>query len=206
MQKSVSFKISVAVFCMIFVTMIIPIQFDKTDVDQKFYGYATIVKIDENGNSIFTQQVHNRLVNTGETFLLQQTFQDTVSAADSTQIGAICVSDEAIAISETVTAATFDSGNSITESNCKEDITVTIASQTAQVGPLTFVAGSTNVADGDTIRSIGICQNDTTDDGDFNNCATEGILFSVIDTSDVTLNSGETVQITYTFDMSSSTT
>jgi hypothetical protein len=206
MQKSTSYKVSAAIFFTVFVTMTIPIEFEENDVDQKFYGHATIVKLDKNGNNIFTQQIHNRLVDTGETFLLQQTFQDTNTASDNTQIGSICVSDEAISITELITAGTFDSGNSITESNCKEDTVVTISSQTAQVGPLTFAAGSTNVADGDTIRSIGICQNDATDDGDFNNCATEGVLFSVIDTSDVTLNSGETVQITYTFDISSSGT
>ena len=206
MLKSASYKISAAIFFTIFVTMIIPLDFEQNETEQKFYGYATIVKLDEKGNNIFTQQIHNRLVDTGETFLLQQTFQDTNTASDNTQIGAICVSDEAITIAETITAATFDSGNSITESNCKEDTTVTISSQTAQVGSLTFSAGSTNVADGDTIRAIGICQNDATDDGDFNNCATEGVLFSVVDTSDVTLNSGETVQITYTFDISSSGT
>jgi hypothetical protein len=206
MLKSASYKISAAIFFTIFVTMIIPLEFEQNETEQKFYGYATIVKLDEKGNNIFTQQIHNRLVDTGETFLLQQTFQDTNTASDNTQIGAICVSDEAITIAETITAATFDSGNSITESNCKEDTTVTISSQTAQVGSLTFSAGSTNVADGDTIRAIGICQNDATDDGDFNNCATEGVLFSVVDTSDVTLNSGETVQITYTFDISSSGT
>jgi len=206
MQKRTSYKVSAAVFFTIFVTMVIPIEFEEIDVEQKFYGHATIVKLDENGNDVFTQQIHNRLVDTGETFLLQQTFQDTNTASDNTQIGSICVSDEAVTIAETITAATFDDGNSITESNCKEDTTVTISSQTAQVGPLTFSAGSVNVADGDTIRAIGICQNDSTDDGDFNNCATEGVLFSVIDTSDVTLNSGETVQITYTFDISSATT
>ncbi|WP_428326527.1 hypothetical protein [Nitrosopumilus sp.] len=206
MQKRTSYTITSAVLFAVFTTMVIPFEFEKNDVEQKFYGYATIEKLDENGNNVFTQQVHNRLVDTGETFLLEQTFQDSNSAADNTQIGAICVSDEAITVAETITAATFDSGNGITENNCKEDTTVTISSQTAQVGPLTFQAGSTNVADGDTIRSIGICQNDVTDDGDFNDCATEGILFSAIDTSDVTLNSGETVQITYTFDITSATT
>lgn len=192
MQKSTSYRVIAAVFFAIVSTMVIPFEFEENLDDQKFYGYATITKLDEHGDSVFTQQIHNRLVDTGETFLLRQTFQDTVSASDNTQIGAICVSDEAITISETVTAATFDSGNGVTENNCKEDTSVTISSQTAQVGPLTFEAGSTNVADGDTIRSIGICQNDVTDDGNFNDCATEGILFSVIDTSDVTLNSGET--------------
>lgn len=206
MQKRTSHTISAAVFFTIFTTAVIPFDFEKNDFDQKFYGFATIEKLDVNGNNVFTQQVHNRLVDTGETFLLQQTFQDSTSASDNTQIGAICVSDEAITVAETVTAATFDSGNGVTENNCKEDTTVTISSQTAQVGPLTFQAGSINVANGDVIRSIGICQNDVTDDGDFNDCATEGILFSVIDTSDVTLNSGETVQITYTFDITSSTT
>ncbi|ABX12351.1 hypothetical protein Nmar_0455 [Nitrosopumilus maritimus SCM1] len=207
MQKRTSYTISAAVLFTVFTTAVIPFDFEKNDFEQKFYGFATIEKIDANGNNVFTQQVHNRLVDTGETFLLEQTFQDSNSASDNTQIGAICVSDEAQTPAESDTASTFDSGNSIAENNCKEDTSVTISSQTAQVGPLTFQAGSTNVANGDTIRSIGICTNRAASDADYNNCATaSGILFSVIDTSDVTLNSGETVQITYTFDITSDTT
>jgi len=68
---------------------------------------------------------------------------------------------------------------------------------------LTFTCGGTNCADNDTITGIAICQNDTTDNTDFNNCATEGIMFAVVDISDVTLATSETVDITYTFDITS---
>ncbi len=191
---------------MITMMMVLPAQ-GVISNDLEFGGYLTLAKFDENGNNVFVQTVHNRLVDTGETFLLQQVFQEgTTVGADAVQIGAICVTDEVITISEALTAATFDTGNGITETNCKEDTTVTLASQTAQIGAITFSAGGANVADGDTITAIGICQNDATDDGDFANCATEGILFAAVDTADVTLNAGETVQITYTFDISSAST
>ena len=65
MLKSASYKISAAIFFTIFVTMIIPLEFEQNETEQKFYGYATIVKLDEKGNNIFTQQIHNRLVDTG---------------------------------------------------------------------------------------------------------------------------------------------
>jgi len=197
--------IASSVIFMVTMMTIIPAQIESISDELVFGGYLTLAKYDENGNNVFTQTIHNRLVDTGETFLLEQVFQDgTTSLADNVQIGAICVTDQALTPAESTTAATFDSGNGITEANCKEDNTVTISSQTAQIGALTFSAGGTNVADGDTITAIGICQNDSTDDGDFTNCATEGILFAVVDTTDVTLNTGETVQITYTFDISSS--
>ena len=66
----------------------------------------------------------------------------------------------------------------------------------------TFSAG-VNLADAETITAVGICQNNSGGDNDFTDCATAGVLFAVVDISDVTLALGETAQITYTFDMSS---
>ena len=169
-------------------------------------GFAYVVHRDGNGNIISEQTVHNRFVDTGEEFLLDAVFQDGgTDVADSVQIGAICIGDQGtVVVSETETASDFDGDNGITETNCKEDVTVTTSGGTAIIGPLTFTCGGTNCADSDTITGIAICQNDVTDDNDFNNCATEGIMFAVIDITDVTLQTSDTVDITYTFDISSS--
>jgi len=186
--------------------MIIPAQIEPISNDLEFAGYLTLVNYDENGNNVFTQTIHNQLVDTGETFLLQQVFQEGFASQDITQIGAICVTNEAsISIDETMTATTFDAGNSITGTNCIEDTAVALSSQIAEIGPLTFSAG-VNLADGETITAVGICQNDFTDDLDFTDCATEGILFAAVDIADVTLAASETAQITYSFDMSSPAT
>ena len=171
--------------------------------DLTFYGAATMVQKDANGQEIFSQVVHNQVVDTGEEFLLDQTFQDGTTSADNVQIGSICISDGTITVGETQTAANFDTANGITETNCKEDTTVTTSGGTAVIGALQFTCGGTNCADNDTITGIAICQNDADDDGDFNNCATEGIMFAVVDTTDTTLAASETVDITYTFDITS---
>jgi len=184
-----------------------PAQIEPISNDLEFAGYLTLVKYDENGNNVFTQTLHNQLIDTGEDFLLRQAFQDgTGVAADNTQIGAICVTDEAISISETTTATTFDSGNSITETNCIEDAAVDLSgAQTAVIGPVEFSAG-THVAAGDTITAVGICQSNGAGGINFNNCTTAGILFAVVDVADFTLAAAETAEITYTFDMSSPAT
>lgn len=189
----------------IFAMMVIPGNFDTAQGEHTFYGALTVVKTDSMGNPVFSQTVHNQLVNTGEDFILDQVFQDGNTAnADNVQIGAICVSDAASpTIAETETASSFDTANGLTTPNCKEDTTVTTTSSVATIGPLTFAAGNTNVPDGTTVTAIGICQNDVTDDNDFTDCATEGILFAVVDVTNTQLNTGETVDITYTFDITS---
>jgi hypothetical protein len=181
-----------------------PLESTSTTDDSKFYGFAEIIKYDENGNVVYTQTVHNQLVDTGEEFLLDAVFQDGgTDVADAVQIGSICVTDAASpTIAEGEAAADFDGDNGMVETNCIEDTTVTTSGGTAVIGPLTFTAGTHTAVD-DTITAIGICQNDVTDDTPFNNCASEGILFAVVNTSDVTLATGETVDITYTFDITS---
>ena len=75
----------------------------------------------------------------------------------------------------------------------------------ALVNPSTFTCGETNCSDGDTITTIAICQSDVTLDTDYTNCATEGIMFAIVDVTDTTLATSETVDITYTFNITSST-
>lgn len=188
----------------VFAMMVIPGNFDSINNELVFYGAGTLTQYDKFGNEVFSQTVHNQVVDTGEDFLLDQTFQDGVSVADNVQIGSICIGDQAtVAVAETETAADFDGDNTITEANCKEDTTVATTGSIATINPATFTCGGTNCADDDIITGFAVCQNDATDDSDFIDCATEGIMFAVIDSADTQLGAGETLNITYSFDITS---
>ena len=190
----------------IFAVMVIPAQISADDGRPTYYGMGTIVLNDAFGNEMFAQTIHNQVVNTGETFIIDQTFQDgTTSIAENNSIGNICVTEAAsFAASETSTAAAFDTATTIgTGLECKEDTAVDDSTQaTAVIGPLTFTTSNLDAV-GEIITGIGICQATAANDNDQATCATGGILFAEVNTTDVTLNTGETVQITYTFDITS---
>jgi len=198
------YKIGIVGLLSILAITIVPFSGETNSIDGKLYGLLTLVQYDENRNEVFSQTVHNRLVNTGETFLLQASFTETTAPADNIQIGAICIAEGTIDdADEAEDAAAFDTANSLTGTNCQEDTSVDITTTqgTAIIGPLTF-AEPTHLAAADVVNGIGVCQSNA-GTSPFANCATSGILFAVIDTADVTINAGETVDITYTFDITS---
>jgi len=183
------------------------------------YGAATIVAYDAFGNEFFSQTIHNQLFNEGEVLLINQTFTDLggIAVLDNIQIGAICLSaDLTPSTTESDTNTIFNSDHDNDDNstatlitNCVTDGVstggVTSASQVVTIGPLTFTAGDANIAANnwmslDTVTNIGICDASATD-ADVRGCTTN--LFAVVDTSDVTLADTETVDVTYTFDISS---
>jgi len=203
-QLPKSYKIGIAGLLAILAITIVPFSGETNSTDGKFYGYVTLVAYDENRNEVLSQIIHNRLVDTGETFLLENTFREGTTTADNVQIGAICIIEDAsVDVIETHTAAFFDGNNTITSgTNCVVDTAVDISTQGLAVIGMEQFVGGTHQASGETINGIGICQSNggTTP---YTDCVTAGILFSVIDTSDVTLVTSETVDITYTFNMTS---
>lgn len=184
-------------------------------------GVATIVHQDGDGNVLSEQRVHNQLLDGGEDFILQQVFTDGQTAADSAQIGAICLSADDTAIVEGLDATTFntnhdaDAGTTSTSTTstigagdtreCLTDASVGSSAQVATVGPLTFTANNTatssNWKPGVTIKMIGICQGFSGANG----ASCTAPLFAAVDINDVTLDVDETLTVTYTFDMSSGT-
>ena len=181
------------------------------------YGVATVVHTGADGAVLGTQEVHNLLVDDGEDFILQQVFRDGTSEADSTQIGAICLSADDTEPAEGLDATTFDSnhrtdynqvgGSGLTDGDtveCLTDVSVSMSGQEATVGPLTFVAndtaGSSNWIPGEEAKLIGVCKASSTGAA-VSACAEP--LFAAIDINDVTLEDGETLTVTYEFDMSS---
>jgi len=187
--------------------LLLPSSFSMLDTGEtNFWGTLSLVSYDSEGNEVFAQQIHNRIVDTGEEFILDSVFQDSLApVADNQQIAVICAFENTtstVTIFEDIVALDLDEDNQIVSDNrCIEDTAVATTGGTAVIGALTFTGG-TNVANGDTIHGIGICQavagNDT-----YRSCGVQGIMFAIVDTSDVTLNAAETVDITYTFDITS---
>ncbi len=196
----------------LFIFMIIP-GIDQTIEQSKMYGTATLIAYDIEKNEMFSQTVHNRLVDTGEDLINTNVFSDGfASTADADAVGSICAFEDgggfliADLNVENTTSAIFDTGNQNGQLECITDDSVdTSGASTAVIGPLTFTGGNgggANVDIGGTVNGIGIC-NAEASDAAFQDCATEGDLFAIVNTSDVTLGDGETVQITYTFSLES---
>jgi len=194
------------------VVLILPANAAEQTPTSFLYGAATLVAYDAHGNEIFAQTVHNQLYDQGEDFILDQTFTDEGGAeiVDNIQIGAICLSAAAFVADETDIFSDFntahDAADNIGASASTNCVTATIGASVAQVitiGPLTFTASATDSADwyaDDIVTHIGVC--DAQSAGlSVRGCTAN--LFAVVDTSDVTLADTETVDVTYTFDISS---
>jgi len=198
------------------VLLILPANADE-QTPSFLYGAATLVAYDAHGNEIFAQTVHNQLFDEGEDFLLDQGFADLggLAVVDDIQIGAICLSAAAPSVTESDTNTDFnaahdlaDNAAAILTTNCVTDGTVTSLAQVVTLGPLTFTAGTPDSAlnnwfAADTVTNIGVCDAEIAN-ADVRDCTTN--LFAVVDTSDVTLADTETVDVTYTFDLSSAGT
>ena len=190
----------------VFAIMVIPAaQVDSGSVGPEFWGMGSMVLFDASGNEVFAQSVHNLVTDQGEEYLIDAVFQEgTTAAAENISIAAICITDDTTpTLTDGQTAAQFEIDNLIdTGTNCIEDTTVTAAGDgKAVIGPLTFDENDLDAAD-ETIGAIGICQAHVTL-STWNRCDTNsGILFATVDVSDTQIGSGETVQITYTFDIS----
>jgi len=191
------------------IVLILPANADE-QTPSFLFGAATLVAYDAHGNEIFSQTVHNQLFDLGEDEMLDQTFTDIggLATVDDVQIGAICLSaDTTPSTNEPDTVVQWNANNTMSGTlarNCVTDILVTKAAQVVTIGPETFTAGADGIGvqwiGGETVTNIGICSA-TFDDATIRDCQTT--LFAVVDTSDVTLANTETVDVTYTFDLSS---
>jgi len=183
--------------------MILPATNSNTQSDlPKMYGIATVVLKDSAGNILFENVIHNAVVDTGTGFMLDQAFGDgSTDASDANQVDTMCVTDAAVVdTSDAATAASFNSDNNLASNNCIGNIVFVTTSTTAATPTQTFTS-VTHFPDPTTVTGIGICGNDASGAGPFNDCkiaANQAPLLSVVDTTNVTVNTGESVDITYT--------
>lgn len=200
--------------------IIVPVSSENPSEAPLLYGAVTLVASDINGNIVLKNTVHNRIVNAGEDYVADMVFRDTVAPEgnDGDGIGAICLYvaggaadtdfDTVAEIDvEGVTATNFDQGNNVGNTECQVDTADTTGAGTAVLLPEAFTGGTHTTAD-QSVEAIAVCQtiNTKNDNDDFSNCATDGVIFAVVDTTNVVLANGETVTVTYTFDVSSADT
>lgn len=203
----------------LFAFMVIPINVDANEAQITHYGMGTIVQFDADGNEIYQETVHNKIVDTGETFLIEQTFNEGTAGetVDADQISSICLTAEvAFAPGEGLVVGGvggFDTDDNIPggNTNCIFDTGVDAATTQGEavIGPETFLSGGTNVPNDTIVTGIGICQGSGTNP--FETCAAAqsapvGILFAAVAFgTSVTLGTGESLQVTYTFDAKTAT-
>jgi hypothetical protein len=184
--------------------MILPATNSNPQSDlPKMFGIATVVLKDSTGNILFENVIHNQVVDVGTTYMLDQAFGDAnAEVADANQVDTMCVTDFAApdgATNDAETTADFNTENGLVGNNCIGAISFTTAATTASSGTRTFSAG-THFPAGTVVGGIGIC-GDNGVASPFNNCSEavgDAPLLAVVDTTNVTVNSGESVDITYT--------
>ncbi len=199
MYKIVGFSLLV-----ILVAMVVPVASSiDSDAGLKQYGMAELSLKDVTGLVIFENVIHNEVLDYGTGFMLNQTFNDAdgVDVAEANQIDHICVTDAAtVVVLDTEKIADFiGDASTILGSNgngCKTTAFVVTAT-TATSATLNFAADDTSFANDSTVTGIGICTG-AGSDNDVCETINIGLLFAVVDTSDVTVGTGESVDITYT--------
>lgn len=218
----------------LFVLMIMPTT--QSEESGHFFGVGTILVRDAGGNEIFKQTVHNQVTDEGEGFLILQAFDTGyvgTLTADAAKINTICITGNVLDFDDTqeeaVTAALFNAQISGSKSpstsltiagggGCIVDTDVDNSTSGIAIiqTPNPFIAcigcgANTENIDADTsadVTGIGICQDGAASGGGLGTNTTncEGHLFAQVSLSNVTLGDQETIDITYTFDISSSTT
>ena len=188
--------------------LMIPAQDVELITDASMYGMAILTVRDSADNILLTNTVHNIVVDTGTKQMLGCAFEDSqslVCGTDTTQANGICLTDSGgFGVLDTITSTNFattgggGAGNSLdgAAGNSCKTVTFTLT-DTAITGALVnFAAGGTNVPDGTTITGFATCDLGAGPDL----CLTSSPLISAIATS-VTLNTGETVDITYVLNL-----
>jgi len=198
------------------VAMLLPAASDSVSNDDNpsFYGYAVMTLHDATGNVLFENSLHNEVVSVGSNFIFQQIFSDgeAPTGVDLSLVDAICINVNPrgmgllfSATNESITLAeyTANDGDPANANLPCEGVTFTtttaggLGDASAVSTTATFNANSLALEDGETI--VGIAIGDITDAA--GDVAIETFLLALIDTSDVTVNVGETVDITYTLNL-----
>ena len=182
------------------------------------YGAADVELVDADGNVRMSQTVHNRVIDSGEEFFIDQIF-DTGDAAFTRfeRVSTICIiSDSYTGYSESTTAQDqhdnhpstnvgsvggFDPADRVPfRSLCSVVNIDDSAGSSAVMGPVTYVA-DTNLGSNQAVGGFMVCNGNAGSQ----DCAPGrfGVAFAAIDINDIRLQSaGDSLTIYYTFDIS----
>jgi hypothetical protein len=192
--------------------LIIPVSSSTPSDDPSMYGMATVSLIDESGNVLIENQMHNEVVDEGTGNMMEETFSSLsipgISSVGSRNADGLCVSNaNSFSIADTENYTTFNSANTISGpfEPCLDDIQFILTDTSASTGVKTFAAG-TAFADGTTITGIGVCNVDIFAPTGLVDCNTDvigsaAVLFGVIDIPDTVVPGGTQLEVTYTLNL-----
>ncbi|ABK77528.1 hypothetical protein CENSYa_0896 [Cenarchaeum symbiosum A] len=207
--RKTTYKAAAIGFAAVFALMMTPTGVSGTPEGVQYYGMAELVHKSADGQTLATQTVHNTVLNTGEDIMRDAIFD---SIQNNQRPSVICITDVLEAeITETVSDSALTPATAFatpSESTC---IGANVNTETQGQGILTATfTGGTHLVGLATIESIVICNTDGTtpvpEDATGLNCDTVGTAFSAVKVSSTQVASGDTVDVTYTFDLQSDTT
>jgi len=187
-------------------------------------GMATLVIHNALGEELMFQQVHNQIVDEGERLIVGQLFANgTAALSDSNQIALICAfirADGQFVINDKNNTNLFnrDNQNSSGGEECLSGFRVDLnghngtagdagVNGTAVIGNATGLAfqgsnGNNNIGEDNVLTGIGIFTGVTKPSGE--PVQNTNILFALVDTGNVVVGADDTINISYTFDISDS--
>ena len=207
--------------------MVIPSGVSADVAPMIFYGTADVQLADADGNVQLLQTVHNQLTDEGEAFLIDQVFDTGATAYTGDQrVSSICLLADSYTDLDSADLEALNDVNpdgdtgtlahtGIAKANratCGGNTSGDVAKNgsTAVIGPVQFEAG-TGFDAGQTVSGFAVCANggnathcdNTHGDPGSPSLGDAEALLAVINISDVGLpNSGDTLTVTYTFDIS----
>ena len=192
--------------------LIIPVSSATQSDDPSMYGMATLSLIDESGNILIENQMHNEVVDQGTATMMRLSIPQVFNIPGlegNLPIDGLCVSN-AISFSEadSETRITFNGNNTIDTpfEPCLKDIEFIFTDTSASTGVKTFAAG-TAFADGTTITGIGVCRvanefgSGVPLECNTDSIGTTGWLLGVIDIPDTVVPGGTQLEVTYTLNL-----
>ncbi|ABK77006.1 hypothetical protein CENSYa_0370 [Cenarchaeum symbiosum A] len=171
------------------------------------YGMAEAIHMDAGGSVLMSQTVHNLVVDQGEEQLIDRLFKTAETRIEAIhRINILCLTDSTVPVTDSVTAASMDpaTGFALRNGACavfgEVEDDETDDRSLAVMGPVNFTAGS-NFNENRTVTALLVCPNPDDDEGSCRFSA--NYIFAAVPLGNLTFSENDTLQVTYTFDVSS---
>ena len=207
--------LKIAGFCLLglIAVMVIPSAVSTDTAPMMLYGTANVELANADGNVVFAQTVHNRILDSGEEFIIDQVFDTgTTALTGDSRVSSICLvgtsgtwfdaSGDA-SVPEGLTTAQVDANIATGTAPCIDVDDVDDDTTSTAILTGTFTAG-TEVAVNSDIGGVAVCANG----GDTATCsANSGMALAAVNFADQNMGaSGSTLAVTYTFDATTPST
>ena len=197
--------------------MVIPSAVSTDTAPMMLYGTANVELANPDGDVVFAQTVHNRILDGGEAFIIDQVFDTSATArTNDDRVSTLCVvnasmsgfsgaddttTNEGIIASEVDTAAPSTASAS-SAAVCKDIADVDDDTASTAILAATYTSG-TDVDTNVDIGGVAVCANG----GGATCAANTGVALAAVNFADQNMGaSGSTLTVTYTFDATTPTT